>query len=153
MHLTYYLILIQCLKEPQINLAIFTLHDSSRTSGARSGYLSHSLLPFYDIKSLTLSRGRIDFIQNMEYKYVELLFCPCVRSPMEVVQRHITDRYNAVKQQLAAAQTRLSDISNLVNQYCFFFLSVIILNVSFAVVPVEGEAEESIAATPAAEKP
>ena len=72
---------------------------------------------------------------------------------MEVVQRHITDRYNAVKQQLAAAQTRLSDISNLVNQYCFFFLSVIILNVSFAVVPVEGEAEESIAATPAAEKP
>eukprot|EP01036_Dinobryon_divergens_P026536 gene26536-35203_t len=80
-----------CIREPQVHLAIFTMHVSSPTNEAR-----------------------IDFIQNMEYKYVELLFCTCVRSPQDVVQRHIASRYNFIKQQLASASSRLSEIHNLV---------------------------------------
>jgi hypothetical protein len=59
-------------------------------------------------------RGRMDFIQNMEYKFVELISCACERSPDEIIQHHITYRYNAIKQRYALTQTRLTELSNLV---------------------------------------
>jgi hypothetical protein len=78
-----------CIKEPHINLAILTIFSDS-------------------------DDARLDFIQNMQYKFVELMYCECKRSPDEVVQHHITYRYNAMKQKLAVVQSRLQDITSLV---------------------------------------
>jgi hypothetical protein len=77
-----------CIKEPHINLGIFTM--------------------------LNDAEARLDFIQNMEYKFVELMYCSCVRSPETMVQQHITFRYNSMKQKLSIMQSRLQEINNLV---------------------------------------
>jgi hypothetical protein len=77
-----------CIKEPHINLGIFTM--------------------------LNETEARLDFIQNMEYKFVELMYCACARSPEEVIQQHITYRYNAMKQKLSVMQARLQEINTLV---------------------------------------
>lgn len=77
-----------CIKSPHINLAIFSLHNDSE--------------------------ARLDFIQNMEYKFVELMYCVCIRTPEALTQQHITYRYNVMKQRLSLMQTRLQEISNLV---------------------------------------
>lgn len=78
-----------CIKEPHVNLAILTVFGDT-------------------------DDARLDFIQNMQYKFVELMFCECRRSPDAVVQHHITYRYNAMKQKLAVVQSRLQDITSLV---------------------------------------
>lgn len=77
-----------CIRETTTNLAIFLMHGDSD--------------------------ARLDFIQNMEYKFVELMSCVFERSPDEVVQHHITYRYNAMKQKLAIMQTRLHELNTLV---------------------------------------
>lgn len=77
-----------CIKEPHINLGIFTMFGETD--------------------------ARIDFIQNMEYKFVELMTCLCMRSPEETVQHQITYRYNAMKQRLAVMGNRLHEINSLV---------------------------------------
>ncbi|RYH24225.1 hypothetical protein EON65_17020 [archaeon] len=77
-----------CIKEPHVSLAIFTMYNESE--------------------------ARFDFIQNMEYKFVELMYCSFSRSPDETVQHHITYRYNAMKQKLSLVQVRLQEITNLV---------------------------------------
>ena len=59
-------------------------------------------------------KARLDFIQNMEYKFIELLSCAFVASPEETVRQHITYRYNSVKSKLALMQARLQDINTLV---------------------------------------
>lgn len=88
--------------------------------------------------------ARLDFIQNMEYKFLELLSVNFVRSPDEVVRQQICFRYNAMKvgppggwrpgplpmprarpglirarataaqSRLAVMQARLQDVNNLV---------------------------------------
>eukprot|EP00747_Dinoflagellata_sp_TGD_P167990 gnl/TRDRNA2_/TRDRNA2_193421_c0_seq1.p1 gnl/TRDRNA2_/TRDRNA2_193421_c0~~gnl/TRDRNA2_/TRDRNA2_193421_c0_seq1.p1 ORF type:complete len:253 (-),score=65.82 gnl/TRDRNA2_/TRDRNA2_193421_c0_seq1:59-817(-) len=77
-----------CIKEPHSYLAVFVMQ--------RDGH------------------ARLDFIQNMEYKFVELLSCDFVASPEEVVRQQITFRYNSVKSRLALMQARLQDINALV---------------------------------------
>lgn len=77
-----------CIKEPHINLGIFTMQNDTD--------------------------ARLDFIQNMEYKFVELMYCACERSPEEIIQQHITFRYNSMKQKLSVMQSRLQEIHNLV---------------------------------------
>mmetsp|Transcript_14877 Transcript_14877/g.41822 ORF Transcript_14877/g.41822 Transcript_14877/m.41822 type:complete len:243 (-) Transcript_14877:245-973(-) len=77
-----------CIKEPHSYLAVFVMQ---RTGDAR-----------------------LDFIQNMEYKFVELLSCRFIASPEEVVRQHITFRYNSVKSRLALMQARLADVNALV---------------------------------------
>eukprot|EP00930_Biecheleria_cincta_P052811 TRINITY_DN38103_c0_g1_i1.p1 TRINITY_DN38103_c0_g1~~TRINITY_DN38103_c0_g1_i1.p1 ORF type:complete len:254 (+),score=54.42 TRINITY_DN38103_c0_g1_i1:32-793(+) len=77
-----------CIKEPHSFLAVFVMQ--------RDGH------------------ARLDFIQNMEYKFVELLSCSFLASPEEVVRQQITFRYNSVKSRLAVMQTRLQDMSALV---------------------------------------
>ena len=57
-----------CIKEPQNHLAVFVVE--------REGL------------------ARLDFIQNMEYKFVELLSCNFVASPDDIVRQHICFRYN-----------------------------------------------------------
>merc|ERR1719301_64108 len=77
-----------CIKEPHSFLAVFVMQ--------RDGH------------------ARLDFIQNMEYKFVELLSCDFMASPEEVVRQQITFRYNSVKSKLALMQARLQDINALV---------------------------------------
>jgi len=77
-----------CIKEPHSFLAVFVMQ--------RDG------------------NARLDFIQNMEYKFVELLSCDFVASPEEAVRQQITFRYNSVKSKLALMQARLQDINALV---------------------------------------
>jgi len=78
-----------CIKEPHIHLAILTIFLDS-------------------------DEARLDFIQNMEYKFVELMYCTCHKSQDEIVQNHITYRYNAMKQKLSLVQNRLTELTNLV---------------------------------------
>ena len=77
-----------CIKEPHSHLAVFVMKQ--------------------DVDA------RLDFIQNMEYKFVELMSCHFIRSPEEIVQHQITFRYNAVKTRLNMMQSRLEDVNNLV---------------------------------------
>jgi len=84
-----------CIRDPHIFLGIFTMHGDVRGSGK-------------DIDA------RLDFIQNMEYKFVELMTCVFIRSSEEVVQHQITYRYNSMKQKLAILSSRLHEINNLV---------------------------------------
>lgn len=77
-----------CIKEPHSFLAVFIMH--------RDG------------------RARLDFIQNIEYKFIELLSLDFVASSEELVRQQITFRYNSVKSKLAVLQARLQDISALV---------------------------------------
>mmetsp|Transcript_10496 Transcript_10496/g.29171 ORF Transcript_10496/g.29171 Transcript_10496/m.29171 type:complete len:251 (-) Transcript_10496:85-837(-) len=77
-----------CIKEPHSYLAVFIMQ--------RDGH------------------ARLDFIQNMEYKFVELLSCDFIASSEEVVRQQITFRYNSVKSRLALMQARLQDINALV---------------------------------------
>lgn len=78
-----------CIREPHIHLAIFTM-------------------------TVGTGDGRMDFIQNMEYKFVELMSCAFERSPEEITQQHISYRYNSIKQKLALMQAKLFEINNLV---------------------------------------
>ncbi|CAE7631357.1 SASS6 [Symbiodinium microadriaticum] len=77
-----------CIREPHTHLAIFIVRGEEE--------------------------ARLDFIQNMEYKFIELVSCNCQRSSEEMIQKQITYRYNAMKQKLAVMQSRLHEINNLV---------------------------------------
>ncbi|CBZ50729.1 conserved hypothetical protein [Neospora caninum Liverpool] len=58
----------------------------------------------------TTGKARVDFIQSMEYKFIELLCLDCVQSTEEFTRRDMTFRYNALKSKLALLQARLHDI-------------------------------------------
>ena len=60
------------------------------------------------------AHARLDFIQNMEYKFVELMTINFDRSSEETVQQQITFRYNALKSRLTLMQARLQEVNNLV---------------------------------------
>ena len=77
-----------CLREPSTNMSIFLMHGDTD--------------------------ARLDFIQNMEYKFVELLSCVFERTTDEIVQHHITYRYNAIKQKLGIMQVRFQELNALV---------------------------------------
>ena len=77
-----------CIKEPHTHLAVFIMHNSGE--------------------------ARLDFIQNMEYKFVELLSCRFVNSSEEEIRDQITYRYNLLKSRLALMQARLADVNALV---------------------------------------
>ena len=77
-----------CIKEPHSHLAVFIMQ--------------------YD------GQARLEFIQNLSYKFVELLTCNFGRPPDELVRQQITYRYNALKSRLAIMQARLQDVNQLV---------------------------------------
>mmetsp|Transcript_3906 Transcript_3906/g.3844 ORF Transcript_3906/g.3844 Transcript_3906/m.3844 type:complete len:99 (+) Transcript_3906:357-653(+) len=74
-----------CLKEPHSFLAVFVMQRDGRAS--------------------------LDFIQNIEYKFVELLSLEFYASPEEMIRQQITFRYNSVKSKLALMSARLSDVN------------------------------------------
>ena len=77
-----------CIKEPHSFLAVFIMtHDG---------------------------QAKLDFIQNIEYKFIELLSCEFEASKEDVVRQSITYRYNAVKSKVQLMEARLKDVNNLV---------------------------------------
>lgn len=58
--------------------------------------------------------GKLDFIQNLDYKFIELLNCNFVQLEEEARRKAITYRYNAVKTKLQLMEARLRDVNNLI---------------------------------------
>lgn len=58
--------------------------------------------------------GRLDFIQNVSFKFVELLSVPFNRSADDTVREHITYRYRLAKAKLGVMTGRLSEVVSLV---------------------------------------
>lgn len=78
----------RCIREPQAFLAVLLLgSDGSAT---------------------------MEFIQNMEYKFVDLLTLPFRESPEDVIRQQITYRYNSVRTRLSIMTAKLQDVSALV---------------------------------------
>lgn len=77
-----------CIKEPHSHIAVFIMKPDGH--------------------------ARLDFIQNMEYKFVELLSVNFNRSSDEMVQRTISYRYNALKSRLKFMQSRLQEVNQIV---------------------------------------
>ncbi|GFR48248.1 hypothetical protein Agub_g10112 [Astrephomene gubernaculifera] len=78
----------QCIREPHIYLAVFIMQPTGE--------------------------ARLDFIQNMEYKFVELLSCKFVTAAEDLVRLHVSYRYNVVKARLQLMQARLADVNAMV---------------------------------------
>ena len=78
----------QAIKEPQTHLAVFIMN--------RDG------------------QARLDFIQNMEYKFVELLSVTFLRSPDDRIRSSIAFRYNSIKTKLQIVSGRLSEVTSIV---------------------------------------
>jgi hypothetical protein len=58
--------------------------------------------------------AHLDLIQNMEYKFMELMVCNFQLCPEEVIRQQITYRYNCMKAKVSLLQARLQDVSNMV---------------------------------------
>ena len=58
--------------------------------------------------------ARLDFIQNIEYKFIELLSLDFYNSPDDTVRKQISFRYNALKSKLTLMQDRITTINNIV---------------------------------------
>mmetsp|Transcript_2059 Transcript_2059/g.3067 ORF Transcript_2059/g.3067 Transcript_2059/m.3067 type:complete len:239 (-) Transcript_2059:504-1220(-) len=78
----------QCIREPHLHLAVFILQPDGGS--------------------------RLDFIQNMEYKFVELLTIDFRASSEELVRQHVSFRYNLVKARFQILQSRLTDVQAMV---------------------------------------
>jgi hypothetical protein len=77
-----------CINEPQALIAVFIMQKEGT--------------------------ARLDFIQNIEYKFIELLSIDFVNSPDETVRKQISYRYNAIRTKLELVQNRIQAISNIV---------------------------------------
>jgi hypothetical protein len=80
--------LLSCIKDPESFLCIFVM--------GRDG------------------NAQLTFVQNMEYKFVELLTLDFTESPEHVVRQHISFRYNSLRSKLAIMHARLQDVNALV---------------------------------------
>lgn len=77
-----------CIKEPHSFLAVFIMNEDGS--------------------------AKLDFIQNMEYKFIELLSADFMASDENTVRESITYRYNTVKSKVTLMEARLRDVNNLV---------------------------------------
>ena len=77
-----------CINDPQLYIAVFIMQKEGT--------------------------ARLDFIQNIEYKFIELLSVDFVNSPDDTVRKQITYRYNAIRTKLELVQNRIQAISNIV---------------------------------------
>eukprot|EP01017_Pseudomicrothorax_dubius_P015426 TRINITY_DN1778_c0_g2_i2.p1 TRINITY_DN1778_c0_g2~~TRINITY_DN1778_c0_g2_i2.p1 ORF type:complete len:187 (+),score=37.89 TRINITY_DN1778_c0_g2_i2:284-844(+) len=58
--------------------------------------------------------SHLDFIQNMEYKFVELLSVHFAAANEEVVRQSIAFRYNSVKAKMLLMQNRMAEIISII---------------------------------------
>lgn len=77
-----------CIKEPHNHLAVYLMQSDGR--------------------------ARLDFIQNMEYKFIELLSVDFLRATDDTIRQHISFRYNSMKSRLQVLQTRLHEVNSIV---------------------------------------
>eukprot|EP00644_Phytophthora_capsici_P006262 jgi/Phyca11/549442/estExt2_Genewise1Plus.C_PHYCAscaffold_320263 len=77
-----------CIKEPHNHLAVYLMQADGR--------------------------ARLDFIQNMEYKFIELLSVDFMRASEDTIRQHITFRYTSMKSRLQVLQTRLHEVNSIV---------------------------------------
>ena len=78
----------QCIKEPNTYLACFIMTPAGS--------------------------AKLDFVQNVQYKFIELLSVDFVAAEEEMVRSSITFRYNSLKSKIALMEARLKDVNNLV---------------------------------------
>ena len=78
----------KCINEPQSYIAVFIMQKEGT--------------------------GRLDFIQNIEYKFVELLSVDFVNSPDDTVRKQIGYRYNALRTKMEMMQERIIAINNII---------------------------------------
>ncbi|SBT47810.1 conserved Plasmodium protein, unknown function [Plasmodium ovale wallikeri] len=77
-----------CIREPKSYLAVFTLKLNGK--------------------------AQLDFIKNMEYKFIELLTCEFIQSSEDAIRENIMYRYTVVKSKNAIMSKRLRDVSLLI---------------------------------------
>lgn len=58
--------------------------------------------------------ARLDFIQNLDYKFIELLSCGFDESEEQTRRDSITYRYTSAKTKLQLMEARLRDVNNLI---------------------------------------
>ncbi len=58
--------------------------------------------------------ARLDFIKNIEYKFIELLSIDFLNSPEDMVRKYIAYKYSSMKSKISLLQDRINNISNLV---------------------------------------
>ena len=58
--------------------------------------------------------ARLDFIQNMEYKFLELFSIDFMASNEETIRQSITYRYNCLKAKYMLVESKLKDINVLI---------------------------------------
>ncbi len=58
--------------------------------------------------------ARLDFIQNLDYKFVELLSVTFLRSTEDTVRGQITFRYNALRTKLSVTAAKLTEVTSVV---------------------------------------
>jgi hypothetical protein len=78
----------QCIKEPHTYMAVMYINKNGT--------------------------ARIDFIQNMEYKFVELLSTDFIQSPQELTRQHIMFRFLNLKMRYSALHARLLEVEQAV---------------------------------------
>jgi len=61
----------------------------------------------------TDGQARLEFIQNMEFKFLELLSLDFLAAPEEVIRQNISFRYSLLKAKSQVLQTKLKDVSSL----------------------------------------
>ena len=77
-----------CINEPQSYIAVFIMQKEGT--------------------------ARLDFIQNIEYKFIELLSIDFVNSPDDTIRKQISYRYNALRTKLEIMQNRIKVINNII---------------------------------------
>lgn len=78
----------RCIKEPKQYLAILLLQPNGEAC--------------------------LQLVQNLEYKFIELLSLPFRESSEQVIRQHVTYRYNALRSRLGIMTAKLQDVSALV---------------------------------------
>ncbi|ETW27199.1 hypothetical protein PFFCH_05376 [Plasmodium falciparum FCH/4] len=75
-------------------------------------HFTQTFLAIFTIKQNGIAQ--LEFIKNMEYKFIELLVCQFIKSSDEITKENITYRYNVIKSKNGIMYNRLKDISILI---------------------------------------
>eukprot|EP01038_Epipyxis_sp_PR26KG_P010875 gene10875-14594_t len=69
---------------------------------------------YISVLTIVNDKARLDIIQNMEYKFIELMHCTFERLHEEIEKAHIVYRYNMTKKQLLSIKNKYSELAGLV---------------------------------------
>ena len=70
---------------------------------------------FFSIQQLQKDgKGKMDFIQNLEYKYVDLVSIEFETTPQEIIREAIPFKYNSVKAKMIFLQNRMKEFTSLI---------------------------------------